>query len=31
MNIVDNMCLRMAIYFPGNSVQDRHARETIMR
>ena len=31
MNIVDNMCLRMAIYFPGNSYEDRHARETIMR
>lgn len=23
---VDNMCLRMAIYFPGNSYEDRHAR-----
>ncbi len=31
MNIVDNMCLRMAIYFPGHSYEDRHARETIMR
>lgn len=31
MNIVDNMCLRMAIYFPGSHYEDRHARETIMR
>ena len=31
MNIVDNMCLRMAIYFPGHTKEDEQARETIMR
>jgi hypothetical protein len=31
MNIVDNMCLRMAIYFPGQTKEDEQARETIMR
>ena len=31
MNVVDNMCLRMAIYFPGSHEEDVEARETIMR
>ncbi|QDZ26097.1 hypothetical protein HOP50_20g86640 [Chloropicon primus] len=31
MNVIADMCLRMAIYFPGKDYEDRHARETIMR
>ena len=31
MNVIADMCLRMAIYFPGKNYEDKHARETIMR
>ena len=31
MNIVENMSLRMAIYFPGTGLEDATARHTIMR
>ena len=31
MNVIADMCLRMAIYFPGNHYEDKHARDTIMR
>ena len=31
MNVIADMCLRMAIYFPGRHYEDKHARETIMR
>lgn len=31
MNIVDNMCMRMSIYFPGSGSNDVMARKTILR
>ena len=30
-NVVDNMCMRMAIYFPHDTKEDELARETVLR
>ena len=31
MNVVDNMSMRMAVYFPGDNATDAEARNIVMR